>query len=190
MKVIYIYISISSIGLSICLSPVFPLSYSFLSFLLVLLLLLIATQYCFDLRETFKQEVLAIVIQHLVDTNPIPPLFMRTVIYKYIFIYIFFLFSFRKGTHPSSSISIYLSLLSLVGYSSACTLSQINQLYHDCIESVDHKEDMEWQTSMGRIHQMLQGKSYSNPNSLSIHPSNPSIYSIYLQHNWSLPYLP
>eukprot|EP01114_Cavostelium_apophysatum_P016347 TRINITY_DN4626_c0_g1_i1.p1 TRINITY_DN4626_c0_g1~~TRINITY_DN4626_c0_g1_i1.p1 ORF type:complete len:1070 (+),score=251.71 TRINITY_DN4626_c0_g1_i1:69-3278(+) len=37
------------------------------------------TQFCLDQRTIFKQEVLAIVIQQLVDMQPIPPLFMRTV---------------------------------------------------------------------------------------------------------------
>jgi symplekin len=40
-----------------------------------------ATQFCLDLRNIFKQEVLAVVLQQLVDVVPLPALFMRTVIH-------------------------------------------------------------------------------------------------------------
>jgi len=39
-----------------------------------------AIQLCFDQQTIFKQEVLAVVLQQLMDVNPIPPLLMRTMI--------------------------------------------------------------------------------------------------------------
>jgi hypothetical protein len=39
-----------------------------------------ATQFCFEQKGVYKQAVLAIVLQQLVDVIPIPPLFMRTAI--------------------------------------------------------------------------------------------------------------
>lgn len=38
-----------------------------------------ATQYCFDQKNIYKQEALAVVVQQLVDFTPIPALTMRTV---------------------------------------------------------------------------------------------------------------
>jgi len=35
---------------------------------------------CFDQKVVVRQDVLAKVLQQLVDTNPIPPLFLRTII--------------------------------------------------------------------------------------------------------------
>jgi len=39
-----------------------------------------AIQFCLEQKQVVKQEVLAVVLQQLVDTNPIPPLLMRTMI--------------------------------------------------------------------------------------------------------------
>jgi symplekin len=39
-----------------------------------------ATQYCFEQSVVLKQDVLAIVLQQLLQTSPLPPLYMRTVI--------------------------------------------------------------------------------------------------------------
>jgi symplekin len=39
-----------------------------------------ATQYCFEQGVVLKQEVLAVVLQQLLQVSPLPPLYMRTVI--------------------------------------------------------------------------------------------------------------
>ena len=41
---------------------------------------LLATTLCFNERAIYTHDVLAVVIQQLVDINPIPVLFMRTVL--------------------------------------------------------------------------------------------------------------
>lgn len=40
----------------------------------------VATTLCFNERAIYTHDVLAVVIQQLVDVNPIPVLFMRTVL--------------------------------------------------------------------------------------------------------------
>lgn len=42
-----------------------------------------ATNLCFAEKAVFTQEVLAVVLQQLVEQTPTPMLFMRTVSYKY-----------------------------------------------------------------------------------------------------------
>lgn len=42
--------------------------------------LILATTLCFNERSIYTHDVLAVVIQQLVDVNPIPVLFMRTVL--------------------------------------------------------------------------------------------------------------
>jgi symplekin len=39
-----------------------------------------ATSFCFSEKQIYNQEVLAIVMQQLIDVTPIPTLYMRTVI--------------------------------------------------------------------------------------------------------------
>lgn len=39
-----------------------------------------ATSFCFMERSVYTQEVLAVVMQHLMDQNPLPTLLMRTVL--------------------------------------------------------------------------------------------------------------
>ncbi len=41
---------------------------------------MIATSLCFAEKQIFTQEILAIVMQQLIDVTPIPILYMRTVI--------------------------------------------------------------------------------------------------------------
>ena len=45
-----------------------------------LLFSFLATTLCFNERSIYTHDVLAVVIQQLVDVNPIPVLFMRTVL--------------------------------------------------------------------------------------------------------------
>lgn len=58
---------------------------------------IIATQYCFEQKNIYKQEVLAVVVQQLVDFTPIPALTMRTVS-----IFSFFFFSNLKIMQTAS----------------------------------------------------------------------------------------
>jgi symplekin len=44
------------------------------------LFLLAATSLCFAEKQAYTQEVLAVVMQHLMELNPLPTLLMRTVI--------------------------------------------------------------------------------------------------------------
>ena len=43
-------------------------------------MLVLATTMCFQEKSLFTQEVLAVVIQQMMDVTPLPTLFMRTVI--------------------------------------------------------------------------------------------------------------
>ena len=47
---------------------------------------LIATTLCLNERAIYTHDVLAVVIQQLVDINPIPVLFMRTVLQALSFV--------------------------------------------------------------------------------------------------------
>ena len=47
---------------------------------------LIATTLCLNERAIYTHDVLAVVIQQLVDINPIPILFMRTVLQALSFV--------------------------------------------------------------------------------------------------------
>jgi len=103
-----------------------------------MLITIIAIGICFSMTDVFRSEILAVVMQQIMDEQTLPVLFLRTV-------------------RIVPKLSVYSILYIVLGDPSSHDIQDISWLcIHNTPLSLDHQKNLDESAPLGRFHPMCQ----------------------------------